>query len=113
VIGVYRWTTYDEEGRETLHARALHDAPQSRWALAMLGLRHFVFKGWGDQAWLLGWSKDELYRAPPLWSQIHLCGAALLIGDRRVIAVTEDNIVVKARTGSTLKFRRIGREHLA
>jgi hypothetical protein len=113
VVGVRRWTTYDEHGRETLHTGTVRGAPESRWALAVLGLKHFVLKGWGDQACLLGWSKDELYRVPTLWSQIWLTGAALLIGDRRVIAVTVDNIVVRASTGSTLKFRRLGREHLA
>jgi hypothetical protein len=62
---------------------------------------------------LLGWTKDELYRVPPQWSRVDLCGAALLIGDRRVVAGTEASIVIEARSGSRLKFRRLGREHLA
>jgi hypothetical protein len=86
---------------------------ESRWALAIEGLKRFVLQGWGDQAALLGWTREELYRVPALWSQIHLTGAALLIGERRVMAVTSDSIVVTMRSGSTLKFRRIGREHLA
>jgi hypothetical protein len=40
-------------------------------------------------------------------------GAALLIGDRRAIAVTETSIAIETLSGSQLKFRRIGREHLA
>jgi hypothetical protein len=89
------------------------DVRKERWAVALHGLRYFVVKGWGDQAALMGWSRGELYRVPALWSQIHLTGAALLIGDRKVVAVTEDNIVITTPTGSRLKFRRIGREHLA
>jgi hypothetical protein len=50
---------------------------------------------------------------PFLWSRLDLTGAALLIGDRRVIAVTGDTIAILASAGSQLKFRRIGREHLA
>ena len=76
-------------------------------------LQHFVNEGWGDQAALIGWSPEELYRVPPLWSRVDLTGAALLIGDRRVIAVTEASIVIETPSGSQLKFRRIGREHIA
>jgi hypothetical protein len=36
-----------------------------------------------------------------------------LIGDRQVIAVTEDSIVTEMPSGARLKFRRLGREHLA
>jgi hypothetical protein len=86
---------------------------QNEWPIAMDGLNRFVLDGWGDQACLMGWSKRQLYARPWKWSQIHLTGAALLIGEQRVLAVTADNIVIKARSGSTLKFRRIGREHLA
>jgi hypothetical protein len=84
-----------------------------RWVVAQDGLRSFVDNGWGDKAALMGWTAEELYRVPRLWSQVHLTGAGLLIGDRRVIAVTEASIVVETRTGSQLKFRRIGREHVA
>jgi hypothetical protein len=52
----------------------------------------FVLEGWGDQAALLGWSKDELYRVPSRMARVDLCGAALMIEGRRVIAVTEANI---------------------
>jgi hypothetical protein len=84
-----------------------------RWTIVIDGLRRFVAGGWADQACLLGWGKDELYRVPGLWSQIHMTGAGLLIGDRRIVAVTADNIVIETPTGSQLRFRRIGREHLA
>jgi hypothetical protein len=36
-----------------------------------------------------------------------------MIGDRRVVAVTEASIVVETRSGSRLKFRRIVRERPA
>jgi hypothetical protein len=85
----------------------------NRWQIVIDGLRRFVSEGWGDQAALLGWTKEELYRVPALWSQIWLTGAALMIGDKKVIAVTEDNIVIETPAGSTLRFRRIGREHVA
>jgi hypothetical protein len=61
----------------------------------------------------MGWTKDELYRVPPLWSRIDLTGAALLIGQSRVIAVTEASVAIETLSGSQLKFRRIGREHVA
>jgi hypothetical protein len=84
-----------------------------RWDVATGGLRRFLAQGWADQACLMGWTKEELYRVPALWSQISLTGAALLIGEAKVIAVTEDNIVIETQAGSRLKFRRIGREHVA
>jgi hypothetical protein len=95
------------------HKAVLIGVRENAWALAVHGLRRFVAGGWSDQAALLGWSKEELYRVPELWSQVHLTGAALLNGTRRVLAVTGDNIVVEATSGAQLKFRRIGREHLA
>ena len=85
----------------------------ARWTKALRGLRRFVVEGWGDQAALLGWTKNELYRTPPLWSRIDLTGAALLIGDSQILAVTQDSIAIETTAGSQLKFRRIGREHVA
>jgi hypothetical protein len=94
-------------------ARAPAGCTEERWAVAQYGLQHFVNQGWCDQAALLGWSIEELYRAPPVWSRVDLTGAALMIGDRKVIAVTEASIAIETRSGSHLKFRRIGREHIA
>jgi hypothetical protein len=76
-------------------------------------LKRFIADDWGDQASLLGWSPDELYRVPPVWARVDLTGAALLIANRRVIAVTGASIVIETLSGSRLKFRRIGRELLA
>jgi hypothetical protein len=84
-----------------------------RWAEAMRGARRFVDEGWSDKAALLGWTAIELFRLPPLWSRVDLAGAALLINDRRVIAVTEASIVIETPSGAQLKFHRLGREHLA
>jgi hypothetical protein len=104
-------------GREAAKAALSADAPPDctpqRWAAAQEGLRRFVNAGWGDQAALLGWTADELYRVPPLWSRVDLTGAALLVADRRVVAVTETSIAIETLAGSQLKFRRISREHLA
>jgi hypothetical protein len=96
-----------------LAAEPPDDCSDARWAEAVRGLKRFVDAGWSDQAALLGWTDVELYRVPHLWSRIDLAGAALLIGDRRVIAVTEDSIVIETASGASLKFRRLGREHLA
>ena len=88
------------------------DVSPERWERARAGALRFA-QQWGDQAMRLGWTAVELYRVPPLWSRIDLTGAALLIGDRKVIAVTEDSIVIETPSGARLKFRRLGREHLA
>ena len=102
-----------EAAKVALNAAPPLDCLPRRWTEAQDGLRRFVKDGYGDQATLLGWTVDELYRVPPVWARIDLAGAALLIGDRRVIAVTESSISIEALSGSRLKFRRIGREHLA
>ena len=86
---------------------------EDRWAEARRGLQHFVEKGWADQATLLGWTLDELYRMPPVWSRVDLTGAALMIDERKVVAVTGGAIVIESLGGAGLKFRRIGKEHLA
>lgn len=103
--------------REIAAAALAADPPPNcsteRWAKAMDGLQAFIRLGWGDQAALLGWTAEELYRVPPVWRRIDLTGAALLIGDRRVVAVTEASIAIETPSGSRLKFRRIGREHVA
>ena len=83
------------------------------WVVARRGLRRFVQEGWADSAALFGWTLEELYRVPPVWSRVDLTGAALLIGDRRTIAVTADSIVIETPAGSHLRFRRAGREHVA
>ena len=102
-----------EAARAALNAAAPPDCLPQRWAAAQAGLHRFVNAGYGDQATLLGWTVDELYRVPPLWSRVDLTGAALLIADRRVVAVTESSISIETLSGSRLKFRRIGRGHLA
>ena len=108
-----RILTGREAAKAALNATAPPDCLPRRWAEAQDGLRRFVGDGWGDQASLLGWTVDELFRVPPAWRRIDLCGAALLVGDARVIALTEASIAIETLSGSQLKFRRIGREHLA
>jgi len=102
-----------EAAKTALAAKPRSDCSDAHWAAAaMRGLKRFVDDGWSDKAALLGWTGVELYRVPPKWSRIDLTGAALLIGDRQVIAVTEASIVIKTPSGAKLKFRRLGREHL-
>jgi hypothetical protein len=102
-----------EAARAALNAAAPPDCLRQRWVAAQESLRRFVRDGWCDQAALLGWTVDELYRVPPVWARVDLTGAALLVGQSRVIAVTEVSIVIETLSGSRLKVRRIGREHLA
>jgi hypothetical protein len=102
-----------EAARTAMNATAPDDCPPRRWAEAQDGLQRFIRDGWSDQAALLGWTAEELYRVPPVWARVDLTGAALMTGDRRVIAVTGTSIALEALSGSRLKFRRIGREHLA
>jgi hypothetical protein len=102
-----------EMATATLAAERPYDCSEVRWARAMHGLKRFVDHGWSDKAALLGWTGVELFRLPALWSRVDLAGAALLIGDRRVVALTEASIVIETPAGASLKFRRLGREHLA
>ena len=104
----------DADGRSYLQrARARHapllrevnnakpaDATNRQWRHAIEGLESFLFSGWADEALRFGWPKDELFRVPELWSQIHLCGAGLLIGDHTVTEVTASRIGIQDRLGS-------------
>jgi hypothetical protein len=111
--GLLRVLEWREAAKVALRSKPPPDAREDRWAEALQGLHRFVVEGWGDKAAVMGWTKDELYRVPFLWARVDLCGAALLIGDRRAVAVTEASIAIGARSGSTLKVYRIGRERLA
>jgi hypothetical protein len=82
------------------------DVSAEHWRTAMRGLEAFLLAGHGDEAERLGWPRDELYCVPQLWSQIHLCGTALLIGDCEVIGVTPDAIRIKTASGATQSFYR-------
>ena len=76
-----------EAEAEVLRAVRPPDVAADRWATALHGLRAFIAAGHGVEAERLGWPRDELYRVPELWSQVHLCGVALLIGDHTVTEV--------------------------
>ena len=95
-----------EAARAALNAEPPLDCSPQRWAAARLGLQNFVVRNWGDQAILLGWSIQELYNVPELWGQIHLTGAALLLDDRKVVAITAELIATASPRGVVLKFRR-------
>jgi hypothetical protein len=101
-----------EAAQAALNAVAPPDCLPQRWIAAQDGLQRFVREGWGDQATLLGWTVDELYRVPPVWARVDLTGAALLIAECRIITVTEASISIEMLSGSRLKSRRKGREHL-
>jgi hypothetical protein len=82
------------------------DVDAHQWRRAIEGLESFLLSGWGDEALRLGWSHDELFCVPKLWSQIHLCGCALLIGDREVVGITSSEIRIKTSSAATLAFYR-------
>jgi hypothetical protein len=82
------------------------DLSDDRWAAAMRGLRAFLAGGHGPKAEGAGWPPGELYAVPQLWSQIHLTGAALLIGDREVVEITAAAIRIKSASGSISAFYR-------
>ena len=82
------------------------DATDRQWRDATEGLESFLLSGWGDEALRLRWSEAELYRVPELWSQIHLCGVALLVGDRTVTEVTATEIRIKTASGAKQGFYR-------
>ncbi len=77
------------------------DISDARWQAALRGLQSFVAGGWAERAEAAGWTRDELFAAPQLWSQVHLIGAALAIGDNEVIAVTPTEIRIKTASGAT------------
>jgi hypothetical protein len=91
---------------DVLQAERPPDVSEDRWETALTGLRAFIAAGHGDEALSLGWQLDELYRVPQLWSQIHICGCALLIGDHEVVGITSSEIRVKTASGGTLAFYR-------
>ena len=91
---------------DVLRAERPSDVSDAHWATALRGLRAFLAAGHGDEAERLGWPRDELYRVPELWSQVHLCGVALLIGDCEVIEVTAAAIKVRTASGAIQAFYR-------
>ena len=82
------------------------DVTHDQWQTAVDGLRVFLLAGWGDEAARLGWPCDELYRVPPLWTRLDLCGVGLLIGDCEVTDITAEAIRIKTASGSSQSFRR-------
>lgn len=82
------------------------DATDAQWDVAMRGLRTFLATGRADDAVRHGWTKGELFRIPPVWARVELCGAALLIGDCEVIGVTPDAIRIKTASDATQSFYR-------
>jgi hypothetical protein len=75
------------------------DVSDDRWQAALRGLSAFVAGGWADQAEALGWTRDELFAAPLVWSRVDLCGVGLLIGDREIVGVTPNEIRIKTASG--------------
>jgi hypothetical protein len=110
----------DADGRSHLqrarerHAPFLQEVKAARppdvndepWRRAIEGLESFLLSGWGDEAERCGWSEVALHRVPPVWARIELCGVALLIADREVVAVTPTEIRIKTASGASQGFYR-------
>jgi hypothetical protein len=97
------------EHRAILEAAMRHrpnDARDAQWEVAIRGLRAFLASGHADEAMRLGWPHDELFAVPPLWANVALSGAALLIADREVAEITSAAIRIKTASGATLSFYR-------
>jgi hypothetical protein len=92
--------------RKGFEATRPPDVSDARWQAALRGLQAFVAGGWGDRAEAAGWTRDELYRVPKLWSQIRLCGVALLVGDWTVTEVTSEAIGLVTASGAVQRFYR-------
>jgi hypothetical protein len=110
------FNTADAGARALARQEALQsplDCPPPRWEAAQRGFKSFVEDGWADRALAAGWTAEELFRLPLLWSQIAETGVAWLIGDWRTVEVTSKAITVETPSGSRLKFRRAGEEHSA
>ncbi len=91
---------------QSVEAARPPDVSEDHWQTALHGLRAFIANGHGDEAMRLGWPRDELYRVPELWSQIHLSGAALLVGHCEVIEITAGAIRIKTASGAIWAFYR-------
>jgi hypothetical protein len=74
------------------------------WLVAQRGVRLFCREGWSSKASAAGWSPEELYELPPVWPRVDKCGAVLLIGDRRVVEVSECTITIETPSGGHLRF---------
>jgi hypothetical protein len=108
--------------RVALEAERPPDWWPRRWDETLRGLRAFLEGGWGDRALALGWRPEELYRPPRSLRGVNRFGLAFLIGDGRVMAVTEESITVeepevwiKGRQYGLqrYKFCRRGREYFS
>jgi hypothetical protein len=80
--------------------------PSEKRKIARDGCDRFVAEGWAEKARAQGWSKRELFALPECWSRIDQCGVAWLIGERRVIEVTEHAITIETASGARLGFYR-------
>jgi hypothetical protein len=91
---------------EAIEGQRPQDVADDRWRTVMDGLEVFLFSGQGDEALRLGWAHEELFRVPELWSQIHLYGVGLLVGDREVTSIEANRIQIKTSSGATQSFYR-------
>jgi hypothetical protein len=82
------------------------DVDDDPWQEAIDGLWVFVASGRADEALSFGWPRDELFAVPPVWANVALCGAGLLIGGREITEVTANAIKIRAASGSILSFYR-------
>ena len=58
-------------GREAARAILKSEPPlgcwPQPWAAARRSVLAFIQEGWSDEAAIIGWTIDELYKKPPVW----------------------------------------------
>jgi hypothetical protein len=91
---------------QSIEAAPPPDVRDANWQAAIDGLWVFLAAGHADEALRLGWPPNELFRVPERWSQIHLCGVGLLIGDHEVVEIRADAIRIETRSGAAQSFYR-------
>jgi len=94
--------------RAILTADGAHGVPPSRWPQIQRDTRRLVEGGWTRRALTLGWTAADLFgcdqRAP--WYRLDRSGLVLLLDGHEVVELTSDEAVLRARTGSELRYRR-------
>ena len=94
--------------RAILAAEGARGIPPNRWRQIQRDVGRLVEGGWTRRALDLGWTPADLFgcdqRAP--WYRLDRSGLVLLLGGHEVVELTSGEAVLRARTGSVLRYRR-------
>jgi len=104
-----------------LRARCPDHVPSDRWEQAIKDAGAFLTK-WGVQARALGWTERDLFGLHPMpdWtaanysrlSRYDSTGLIWLLQGRQVVALTDTEAVILARSGSDLTYRKYNKPAL-